>query len=671
MAVTKMEKVTVISDKTHQESVLQTLQGLQNVEIRDLSKSTENNAWVQKYFSGSFDQMLETREAEFEELERDYLEAMQFIEHHGNQKKQKDEKLKRQYISLQEMEAVFDEQKFRRDLTEILNLKSQWSKIQDRKNELLRAEDWLTTWRHLDVNPNAVSSKYIAFLSVTVSSGKVEAFLNDLKQTGLTYAEEIFSGEKDSQIALIYHNSMADTIQDIIGRYSVQIESYPYDLPPKEMLENTKEHLKEANKELKSLSQGIGEKRSLIKNLQWADEVISAMKVREHVKNELVQSRYLIVLQGWVGVQDKEELLAALTKSLGENEVYIDFENPTDYEIQTEVPTKLNNNSLVQPFEMLTEMYSLPKYDEIDPTPWFVPFYLVFFGMMVADIGYGLLMLIATTIALKVMVLPRGMMRFAKFFQILSIPTIVWGIIYGSIFGMSTPFEPLLSTNDDIIQILALSVVFGFIQIMVGLFIAAKEHLKRKEYLDSIGDGFAWQGILLGIVVGAGGSMFLNNQTLSTIGYGISIVSALCIVAVPIIQSSSKIAGAASGLYNLYGLTGYIGDLVSYTRLMALGISGGSIAAAFNLLVGYMPAVARYSVGILLIIALHALNLFLSLLSAYVHGARLQFVEFFGKFYSGGGKKFEPLKTAEKYVNIETKKVENNGGFMKNDGLSD
>ncbi len=99
----------------------------------------------------------------------------------------------------------------------------------------------------------------------------------------------------------------------------------------------------------------------------------------------------------------------------------------------------------------------------------------------------------------------------------------------------------------------------------------------------------------------------------------------------PIIQSPSKVKGAAKGAYNLYGLTGYIGDLVSYTRLMALGISGGSIGAAFNMLVAFMPPAARFSVGILLIIALHALNMFLTLLSAYVHGARLQYVEFFWK----------------------------------------
>ena len=161
---------------------------------------------------------------------------------------------------------------------------------------------------------------------------------------------------------------------------------------------------------------------------------------------------------------------------------------------------------------------------------------------------------------------------------------------------------------------------------------------------------------MVGAIVGGLGKMLMDSQGLFFIGVGLAVLSALLIIVTPMLQSKSKLKGLAKGAYNLYGITSYIGDLVSYTQLMALGISGGSIAAAFNMLVGYMPPIARFSVGILLMLALHGLNIFLSLLSAYVHGARLQYVEFFGKFYEGGGRAFSPLKTEEKYVNIEQKK---------------
>lgn len=127
--------------------------------------------------------------------------------------------------------------------------------------------------------------------------------------------------------------------------------------------------------------------------------------------------------------------------------------------------------------------------------------------------------------------------------------------------------------------------------------------------MSAVSDGFAWQGILIGIVIALIGVMLIK-YSICLSWRGLSIIAALCILIVPIIQSPSKVKGAAKGAYNLYGLTGYIGDLVSYTRLMALGISGGSIGAAFNMLVAFMPPAARFSVGILLIIALHALNMF-------------------------------------------------------------
>ena len=144
---------------------------------------------------------------------------------------------------------------------------------------------------------------------------------------------------------------------------------------------------------------------------------------------------------------------------------------------------------------------------------------------------------------------------------------------------------------------------------------------------------------------------------LRTIGAVLAIANAVGIVAVSIFQAKSLV-GLGTGLYNLYNISGYVGDLVSFTRLMALGLSGASIGSAFNLIVNIFPPVARFSIGIVIFILLHAINIFLSLLSGYVHGARLMFVEFFGKFYEGGGKAFQPLKSAEKYVKIRKTHLE-------------
>lgn len=655
MGVTKMKKVTIISERSYQDSLLQAIQGLQNVEVRDLSQSVENNDWVQQYFSTAFEEVKEADVSEIHLLQTQINELVQFIQHHGKNK-DKIKGLKRRYISLQEIEKNFDQQQLRQELSEISELKQRWEDAQQLQEQLLQEETWLTRWQYLDVAPTQVQSVSTELLLAEVSSQAASELIEELNQLELVHYEEVYFDDSNVSFALVFPKDLKATIQDLLTNYSAEIAKYPYEVTPKTALQQVKEQLKTLHKEGQKLSKQIGKKKLVIGELQWAEEVLLAMEEREKLKNQFVQSAFLVVLQGWISEDEVSLMVSELAELFGQDTIYLDFENPTDYEEANEVPTKLKNNALVEPFEMLTEMYALPNYNEVDPTPWMMPFYLVFFGMMVADLGYGLLMLIATTAALKLLVLPTGMLKFAKFFQILSVPSMIWGLIYNSCFGASLPIPTLLSTQDDVIQILILSVIFGLIQILVGLFVAAKEHIKKKEYLDAVGNGFAWQGILIGLGLMVVGSMLLDNAVLSTAGKVLAIVSAISVIVVPIIQADSKLTGFAKGAYDLYGVTGYIGDLVSYTRLMALGISGGSIAAAFNMLVGYMPPAARFTVGILLLIALQSLNIFLTLLSAYVHGARLQYVEFFGKFYSGGGRKFTPLKTAEKYFTIEKKK---------------
>lgn len=229
-------------------------------------------------------------------------------------------------------------------------------------------------------------------------------------------------------------------------------------------------------------------------------------------------------------------------------------------------------------------------------------------------------------------------------FFLLSFPTIIWGFIYASAFGVTLPYPPLLSTGENVTTIIILSIAFGFIQICVGLLINGLQKIKQKDYLASIDEGFAWQGILVGVVIAIVGMMLISNDIVFYIGVGLAVLGAFLIILVPVIKTRNKLKGIAKGAYNLYGITGYVGDLVSYTRLMALGVAGGSIAAAFNMLVTFMSGPLKWTFGVVLIIALQALNIFLSYLGAYVHGMRLQYVEFFGKFFEGGEQSLHPLK---------------------------
>ncbi|WP_348920105.1 V-type ATP synthase subunit I [Enterococcus rotai] len=659
MAVNKMEKMTIIAAAEQEELILQAIQGLQTIEIKDFFHSNVDSSYIKNHFASTLLESDERQKKQFQTMLTEIQEALIFIERFAENPSKK-QHIKRQVCTLRSLEEGFNEEKISRYLKEINALKNSLTVLENTRKERLAKEKWLARWQYLDIIPKKNPMEHAELLLGSVNSANQSLFLADLKKFDSTYIEEIYHSEHHVYYSLVYLKSQSAELAEVTTKYSFNEFIYPYDILPKEAYQQNKEELAKLVKEEKELKVKLSSYRDHLEELYLAEEMTFAYIHREEAKKHLLNTSYFFILQGWIPIDEKQSLQAVLAK----NEVYIAFDQPTDKEIQLDIPVKLKNNSVVAPFEMLTEMYSLPKYDEIDPTPIMTPFYMVFFGMMVADIGYGLLMLLGALLALKLMVLPRGMKRFAKFFLILSFPTIIWGFIYGSffgaalpkvLFGIQLPF-PILSTTEDVNTILILSVVFGFIQLLTGLMVNGIELTKRKRYLDSISESFAWQGLLVGILIIVLGMLLFSNDGLVTTGIVVSVISALSIVIVPIIQTKSKVKGLAKGLYGLYGLTSYIGDLVSYTRLMALGISGGSIAAAFNMLVAFMPPVARFTVGIVLIIALHALNLFLSLLSAYVHGARLQYVEFFGKFYTGGGRAFKPLKTEEKYMNIEKNK---------------
>ena len=408
--------------------------------------------------------------------------------------------------------------------------------------------------------------------------------------------------------------------------------------------------------EKKAILSSLEEEKDLLRKLKLSSEATFNELQKEKAKNELVNGEHVFVLQGWMTTKAVEEVELQLEEKLGEGEyVFLPIEiSKEEYE---EVPIVLENNAFLQPFENLTEMYGLPKYGELDPTPFTAPFYLAFFGMMAADLGYGALLWLGTFLLLKLFHFDKGMRRNLKFFHLLSYSVMLWGIVFGSAFGADLPFQPL-SLSNDLITIMILSIIFGVVQIMVGLSLGAYANLKKKAYSDAYTSHIGWLAILTGLILYVVGGMVLNISWIATIGSSISIIAAIGIVVVTVLTSDNKWGGLASGLYNLYGISGYVADIVSYTRLMALAVSGGSIASAFNMLVGFLPPVARFSAGIILIIALHGLNIFLSFLGAYVHGLRLQFVEFFGKFYEGGGRALKPFKTYEKYIDIKHQKSE-------------
>ena len=654
MAIAKMSKVMLIAPTDKQNDLLDAIQELQSLEVTSLEQAkelfTENSIALQEADADGINAL----QQKFEGIHA----AITFVE--KNQKQPSlIQKLKtpREQFALSELQKEVQNWDTDALVEHVESIRNTLRKKDDELKELREKEVLLRKWSALDFYPKDIfKHPYTKTKMGTIPQATDNAYLDGLKESELISVHEVYHTREEIGVLVTYPRKAQQAAKEELAKAHFSIVWYAFEEAPSVELEKNLKAQQAVVDAKKKVLEDLQEEKDLLRKLQLSAEVTYNELQKEQAKNELVNGQHVFVLQGWLTTKAVEDVEVQLKEKLGEGEhVFLPLEiAEEEYE---EVPTVLENNAFLQPFENLTEMYGLPKYGELDPTPYTAPFYLVFFGMMAADLGYGALLWLGTFIMLKFFHFDKGRNRNLKFFHLLSYPVMIWGIVFGSAFGADLPFQPL-SLSKDLITIMILSIIFGVIQIMVGLSLGAYSNLKKKAYVDAYTSHLGWLAIITGIILYVLGSMVLNISWIATIGSSIAIIAAVAIVVVTVLSSENKWGGLASGLYNLYGISGYVADVVSYTRLMALAVSGGSIASAFNMLVGFLPPVARFTAGIFLIVALQGLNIFLSFLGAYVHGLRLQFVEFFGKFYDGGGHALKPFKTYEKYVDIKQQKSE-------------
>ncbi|MGT2802185.1 V-type ATP synthase subunit I [Streptococcus henryi] len=658
MAISQMKKISIVFSKENLDPVLLALQESETVEVREIAQMTN---WQEAFEEEKVDLPLihqidaKTQEVLAGEEALSYLSRRQqtlentieklrhFIPKEGMIQALKKEDY---VLSFEELEQ-FGQDNSAEDLIDQVTKKisrvySLERKIGKNESEIAS----LTKWKNLEVTPKELRQfDFIRAVIGTIPKTEDDNLYRLFKANEAIEVQEIFNSEIEYGV-LTFFDAKADiNLHD----YGFKAFDYDKDILPAQAISQMQAKNQDWSKEKDSLIEELKGSQQALQDLEVQTDYVLGLYNRQEVKKHLASTKHLVALEGWVQENEVALLRNEITSQFGDS-VYVQ-ELDVAKEDWDQVPIKLKNHPLVEPFELVTEMYSLPKYNEKDPTPFLAPFYFVFFGMMVADLGYGLLMFVGTLLALKSFNLNKGMARFMRFFNLLGIAVSLWGLVYGSFFGADLPFH-LLSTTNDVMTILMLSVVFGFITVLFGMILGGLQNLRMKDYAEAYNSGFAWVGILGGIAMLAVGTLLPSLSFLVSLGAILAIINAIGILVVSVIQSKG-LGGLGSGLFNLYNISSYAGDLVSFTRLMALGLSGASIGQAFNLIVGIFPTGARFTIGIVVFVVLHAINIFLSLLSGYVHGARLMFVEFFGKFYTGGGRAFAPLKSAEKYIKIK------------------
>ena len=426
-------------------------------------------------------------------------------------------------------------------------------------------------------------------------------------------------------------------------------------------LRDKSEQLKQSSEKAKQEIISYADRRNDIRATQ---DYFKIRTDKYNVINSLDQSRHVFVLTGYVPEEDCVKLEELCTRVAT---CCVEFSDAGD-----DAPVKLKNNAFARPAQNILLMYAPPSHEDIDPTPVLAFFFYFFFGMMFSDAGYGLLMTIATAVIIKKFKPDQKMKDSLKLFEYCGISTFIWGLIFGSFFGDAPAVIynyfsgasitmadiipwPTLDPQKDALTVMALSIALGLIHILVGMGCKFYVCLKQKDYGGAFFDTGFWMLLLIGIAVLAVGAF--TSQAVMYVG---AVIAVACAVGLVLTQGRNKkgiFGKVIGGLVSLYDITGYISDLLSYSRLLALGLTTGVMAQVFNMLSSMF---GRNVFGcicmIIIMIAGHAINIGLNALGSYVHTMRLQYVEMFGKFYEGGGKEFEPFSLNSKYIKIQEDK---------------
>lgn len=435
------------------------------------------------------------------------------------------------------------------------------------------------------------------------------------------------------------------------------------------------ENIEHANKALKALSEEKEKKTAELvalavhrDALQLGADTLSLVIAREETAERLLHTESTFYFEGWLTAPDEKRLEETLSRfNCAWETAEPDPEHPE------EVPIQLRNNALTRPYNIVTEMYSLPAYKGLDPNPFIMPFFALFFGIMFADMAYGLILLIAGLLVLF-KAKPRGGMRNAAGLLIeCGITTFLMGFLTGGFFGDAVsiigqwfgkewsvvPYLGTIHIGSDIaidlplnllegnnpLYVLIAAVALGGVHLAVGVGIGMYLKIRDGEWADALLNDLCWWVMIAGIGV----MMFSGSAIVLYVGIGMMVLGQLITG-----KGFGKITGIFSAVYN--GATGYLGDFLSYSRLMALMLAGSVIASVFNQL-GSLGNSNGITVGgtILFIVVFcigHALNFGLNIIGCFVHTLRLQYLEFFGKWYRDGGRPFRPLAVKTKFVDI-------------------
>ena len=644
MAILKMKKLRICGVSEEQTQLIRQLQLLGSVEIGAPCALTDTQG-VQVFCAGdgkSADALLRTSAR--------LTSALETLKHYETKKgglfAARPEKTIGELFRDEAYAAALD------TAQAVLDAQDARSRLAAEKSRLTAVRESFVPWQQLPLPLETLGTQHTRILLGTVPA---QTDLEALRAKVFEAADEVqleqISADQQSLYLLVFvHKCAAEAVGAALREAGFALTTF-------DGVQGTAaENIRRTDEAIAACEQQDAEKLAELTALaeqkpalQLAFDRCTQEIAKAQAADRLVHSEKTFCLGGWVPCEDVGKLEALLSGFCCAWE--LTDPAPEEY---PDVPVKLKNNKLTWPLNMVTEMYSLPAYDGVDPNPLMAPFFILFYGIMMADMGYGLLMILASIIITKKS-RPKGTsgQMFGLMFSC-GISTFLMGALTGGFFGDFLPqlvgiIDPdttfkalpsLFTPLDDTITILIGAMALGFVQIVTGMAISFVEKIKKGQIMDAIWEELTWWVVFAGIACMALG---VTNIVLY-VGLGMVVVGSGWSA-----KGFGKVTAIFGSVYN--HVTGYFGDILSYSRLMTLMLAGSVIASVFNTL-GAIPGNVVFF--LLVSVAGNGLNFALNLLSCYVHDLRLQCLEYFGKFYQDGGKPFEPLAINTKYVDIQS-----------------
>ena len=644
MAILKMKKLRICGVSEEQTQLIRQLQLLGSVEIGAPCALTDTQG-VQVFCAGdgkSADALLRTSAR--------LTSALETLKHYETKKgglfAARPEKTIGELFSDEAYAAALD------TAQAVLDAQDARSRLAAEKSRLTAVRESFVPWQQLPLPLETLGTQHTRILLGTVPA---QTDLEALRARVFEAADEVqleqISADQQSLYLLVFvHKCAAEAVGAALREAGFALTTF-------DGVQGTAaENIRRTDEAIAACEQQDAEKLAELtalaeqkSALQLAFDRCTQEISKAQAADRLVHSEKTFCLGGWVPCEDVGKLEALLSGFCCAWE--LTDPAPEEY---PDVPVKLKNNKLTWPLNMVTEMYSLPAYDGVDPNPLMAPFFILFYGIMMADMGYGLLMILASIIITKKS-RPKGTsgQMFGLMFSC-GISTFLMGALTGGFFGDFLPqlvgiIDPdttfkalpsLFTPLDDTITILIGAMALGFVQIVTGMAISFVEKIKKGQIMDAIWEELTWWIVFAGIAcmaLGVTNIVLYVGLAMVVVGSGWSA------------KGFGKVTAIFGSVYN--HVTGYFGDILSYSRLMTLMLAGSVIASVFNTL-GAIPGNVVFF--LLVSVAGNGLNFALNLLSCYVHDLRLQCLEYFGKFYKDGGRPFAPLAINTKYVDIQS-----------------